>query len=476
MRPLLGSRTALAVAAITALGGLLRFATLGRQSYWYDEAVTVGLVREPLLHMIRLSAGTESTPPLYYVVGWAWTKLFGTSEVGLRSLSATFGTLAIPAAFAAGRELVSARAGLLAAALTAASPFLVWYSQEARAYSLLVLLGAVSVALCGRALKRPTRGVLSLWAASAALALWTEYFALFLVAAEAAVLASSRRRRRLATLPFAGVGLAAVAVFPLAYHQANTSLNDWIGRIPLRIRLESAARWLVGGPFSTAHVWWTIGGVIVLGLGSVLLLSTRRERRSAALAAGLGGASFLLPLIPATLGSDYFLFRNVIAAWVPFAIALGAGLATEAPLRPWLRAVSVCAAVALVVLSTTISIKVTSGRHYARQDWRGVARCLNSTGRPRAILVSPAYERAALKLYLPSVEEVRHEGRTSAELDVIGQPASAFDPPLHLPRMLVPAGASCSDSIRVFRYRSPRAVSLRPPQRDVALLYDPGAP
>src|SRR5438876_576650 len=84
--------------------------------------------------------GSGRTPPFYYMLAWGWAKLFGTGEVGLRSLSALAGTLTIPAAYAAGRALSSRRAGLIAAALFAVNPLLVWYSQEARAYALLALL------------------------------------------------------------------------------------------------------------------------------------------------------------------------------------------------------------------------------------------------------------------------------------------------------------------------------------------------
>ena len=66
--------------------------------------------------------------------------------MGLRSLSALAGTLTVPVCYAAGRTLVSHRAGMIVAALSAVSPLLVWYSQEARAYGLFVLFGSFSAA------------------------------------------------------------------------------------------------------------------------------------------------------------------------------------------------------------------------------------------------------------------------------------------------------------------------------------------
>src|SRR5205085_510379 len=83
-----------------------------------------------------------------------WAKLFGTGESGLRALSALFGTLTVPVAYAIARDVASRKAGLIAAALVAASPWMIWYSQEARAYALVALLVAIGVWLFLRALPK----------------------------------------------------------------------------------------------------------------------------------------------------------------------------------------------------------------------------------------------------------------------------------------------------------------------------------
>ena len=78
-----------ALLGITAGAAALRFSTLGVQSFWHDEAVTVGRVLHPGLGAtLREIPSSEATPPLYYVLAWLWTKVFGTSEAGIRSLSA----------------------------------------------------------------------------------------------------------------------------------------------------------------------------------------------------------------------------------------------------------------------------------------------------------------------------------------------------------------------------------------------------
>src|SRR3954470_7956765 len=175
-------RVAPALIALTVLAAAVRFSTLSVQSYWVDEAVTIDLLHHSFGGMISAIPESESTPPLYYAIAWVWAKLFGTGEVGLRSLSALFGTATVPLAYAAGRRLITQRAGLALAALAAVNPLLVWFSQEARAYALLAMLAAASVALFARALERPTAHGLAGWAVVCALALAAHYFAIFVVA------------------------------------------------------------------------------------------------------------------------------------------------------------------------------------------------------------------------------------------------------------------------------------------------------
>ncbi|HEV2059423.1 MAG TPA: glycosyltransferase family 39 protein, partial [Solirubrobacteraceae bacterium] len=237
---------ALAPALALALlaGAVLRFATLDAQSLWYDEAVTAQLLQMDLRGMLGAIPDSESTPPLYYVLAWLWTQLFGTGEAGMRSLSALLGTATIAVAWALGRRLGGTRAGLAGAALVAFNPLLVWFSQEARAYSLLALLGALSALLWLRALEDdgvgpgspdprrpeddrtpnpPTLGRhhtrLLAWGAVAALALATHYYAIFLVAPQGLWLAlrapGLRERATALSLPLA----AGAALVPLALHQ-----------------------------------------------------------------------------------------------------------------------------------------------------------------------------------------------------------------------------------------------------------------
>jgi mannosyltransferase len=116
---------ALGLVAVIALGAVLRFSTLSLQSFDIDESVTVALLHQGLHATLSTLPTTEKAPPLSYVLAWLWSRPFGLSEAGLRSLSALAGTLTVLLAYDAGKHLISKRAGLITAGLVATSPFLI---------------------------------------------------------------------------------------------------------------------------------------------------------------------------------------------------------------------------------------------------------------------------------------------------------------------------------------------------------------
>jgi uncharacterized membrane protein len=450
------------VVALTLAGGLLRFTFLG-QSYWYDEAVTVRLVRSSLYSMLHSIPGSESTPPLYYVLAWVWSRVFGTTEVGLRSLSALIGTAAIPVVAAAGKELFRERVGLLSAALVAASPFLVWYSQEARAYSLYVLLSALSLLLFARAWNSPSQARLGWWAIGSALAIWTHYFALFLVLAEAMFLAGGRKTRRFVRRPLVVLTASTVLLLPLVYHQSHNGQNGWIEEIPLRWRLKDAVASLLGSP---PHMWWVAAAVVALTIVTVGFIASPTERQSALLLVGLAGVSVLLPLALAALGRDYWLSRNVIDAWAPLAIVTAAGLATGSVRRWYARVALVAVSLAILSLLSERAFTVVTNPH-KRADWKGLARCLGPPQLTRALAINPQYDSVVLKLYRPSIRSPRASDLAS-ELDVISQGVGSFP----VPRGFRRASEACSSTISFTRFRARKGLPPPAPRPDWSVVID----
>ena len=127
----------------------------------------------------------ETTPPLYFVLMWGWAHIFGIGEIALRSVSTLAGIALVPIAYLSARELYSRWAGVVAAAFVAVNPFMIWFSQEARAYMLLALFTGAGFLWFVRARDDPSRRNLTWWVVCSGLALMTHFFAGFAVAPEA---------------------------------------------------------------------------------------------------------------------------------------------------------------------------------------------------------------------------------------------------------------------------------------------------
>ncbi len=134
---------------IVLLGAALRLYNLTYHSLWFDEAISIRWAQSGVSRILEVSMKLvdDRLPPLYYLLLKWWGDVAGLSEFSARFPSVVFGTLLIPVVYALGRRLFGQRTGALAALLTALNPFLIWYSQEARMYSLAVLLGTFGV-LC----------------------------------------------------------------------------------------------------------------------------------------------------------------------------------------------------------------------------------------------------------------------------------------------------------------------------------------
>jgi uncharacterized membrane protein len=435
---------------LLVIGALLRFVTLGHQSYWFDEAQAAHELGLSFGAMVSAMISHESNPPLYFVVGWVWAKLFGTGAVGLRSLSALAGVATIALTYLGGRELVSERAGLVAAALVTISPFMIWYSQEAREYMLLAALCGASVLFFARSLRRRSSRDLGLWALFSALAILTYSFAGFLIAPEAVMLLYAVRRRD-TVAAVAVVAIVQAALLPLILGHASNSLLSFIRATPLHIRIEQVPITFGFGTLymSASLLQYSLLGGAVLVAALILLLVTgapAAQLRGAGIAAVLATVVLLAPLLLALAGVDYYLARALMPAWIPLAIVIGAACTA-----PRARVAGAALAVVLVAAFVYAQVKIQSSPQYQRPNWRGVAAALGSARGPRAIVLYNGLGTDPLATYLPRVPWTTPSGALSVdEVDVIGNPFQRRANPL--PPGVSFAGSTLVDGFVVDRF------------------------
>ncbi len=448
-----------ALAGLTALGLAIRFASLGVQSYHHDEVITAArVIPGDFADMLRQVKESESNPPLYYVLSWGWAKAFGTGEVGLRSLTALFGAATVPVAYGIGRELTSNRAGLIAAAIVAVNPMLIWYSQEARSYAVLVFFVAVALLFFVRALRSGKGRDLSLWALASALALCSHYFAAFAVAIEAVwLLVALRRRWRLVLPALSAVFVVGLALLPLISAQVNPTHIGWIDHSPLSTRIfETGAGFLAG---ETGHVIaepprerYALIPMVLIGMALLLvgLRGSPRERHGAVLGLGVGVGVVLLASGAALAGKDYVVERNLLPALIPLATAVAIGFAASGA-----RRVGLSCAVLLCVYWLAYDFYVTRTPNLQRPDFRDLAEQLGPPVRPRAILT---WRLAAdpVRFYLDDDSRRAYRGVVPVrEIDVISKPVVARKP-VGLPPGFRPVERRRLERLTLIRYVSPR--------------------
>jgi len=407
--------------ALIAVATVIRIITIDNQSFWTDEALTAHEAHLPFRGMLSSVIHVETTPPLYFVLVWGWAKAFGTSEVALRSVSTLAGIALVPVAYLAARELVSRWAGVLAAAFVTVNPFMIWYSQEARAYMLVALLTGASFMWFVRARADPSVRNLAWWAVCSALAVMTHFFAGFVVAPEALWLLWVARTR--ATVLAVGVLAAAQgAMLPFAVGDTSASHGvGWIAAVPRVQRIATTAvEWAGSSIYRRAtEAEGLIGGAALIVLVALLVAfgGDRQTRQGAKVAAAITGFAFLAPLALGLVGQDYFLSRNEIPAFVPLATLIAA-----ACVAPRTRVLGGAMAVALLAVFSITAVDVQTHPYLQRPDWRSVARSLGPASVPRAILAADGATADPLKIYLPGVSWAQPPGRAVLvkEVDVVG--------------------------------------------------------
>jgi hypothetical protein len=491
--------------AIVLVAAALRAWGLGRQSYWFDEWSTTTAVSRRLPGLLTYLSRREGSPPGYFVTAWIWVRIFGDGEAAVRALSVLAGVAVLPVAYstvlALGGSRTSAR---LAAGMLALHPLLIWYSQEARPYSLVVLASAVSLLGFSRAWTQGRNTDIWLWALTSAVAVGIHYFAMFPALMTGAFLLIGRADRRRTTLAASAVGGAlVVCLTPLVLDQRDYSQNQsWIRDFSVAERLSEALRSFLVGPNAPHARLWVLVAVLLMAAAVLARRPVRRLESPVLVMAAVGVGSVVLPLATLVIGVDLFIGRYVIVAAVPLvvAVALWLGESQVSALR------AIALAVAVVWAFGVAHVDRTPAQQ--RPDWRGAAEAFTEpapggTGGARVLVLNTGALAAPLEHYLPSrvVRMNETEAVTVDRIDVVTLlPSSApcnlligsacgliflgGPVPDALDRRLVPTGRSPVAPMVVEHLRPADGSSIRVRKADLVepwelagslVLYDPGS-
>lgn len=258
------------VVILLCLGVLFRVANLDRPVYWVDEVATSmrvsgythADVREqvatglpvtvadlqtfqtirgdrPRSDLVRVLTQSPEHAPLYFVLARFWAELFGGAVVKMRSLPVLFSLLALPAMYGLGKSLFNGHkerhlVGLSAVGLLAISPFFVAYSQEARPYSLWILLLLLVNQFLARSLQTNRWQAWLSYALALILCLYTSLLTVLVVFGQGLAVMVFHPKRRLSYSMVTGAALLALLpwVIVVLTHWAKLQSNTTWMQVP----------------------------------------------------------------------------------------------------------------------------------------------------------------------------------------------------------------------------------------------------
>ncbi|MBN1844853.1 MAG: glycosyltransferase family 39 protein [Sedimentisphaerales bacterium] len=172
------------VLLILLVGLGLRLHQLGRESFWFDEGVSIARSDQSLSGLLANARRAGGNPPGYFLLLHYWIGLFGRGEAAVRMLSVVFGALCLSLAYRMGRLLFDRRTACLTLLLVALSGFHFYYAQEARCYAMLAALGLLSMELFIRWRRRPTAPLAAGYLVTSIALVYTHYYGPLLLAAQ----------------------------------------------------------------------------------------------------------------------------------------------------------------------------------------------------------------------------------------------------------------------------------------------------
>jgi len=443
------SPIALQVAALTLLAFLLRRYNLGDQSLWFDEADIVQRARQPLSVLVEGFTAPGENGPLYTLLLHYWLGLidalpavggllhlvFGaTFEAPVRGMAMLFGTAAIPVMYALARQVGGHWLGITSAVLLTFNPFHIWHSQDAKMYSLLVLMTLLSTLL-----------YIVAWESNRP-ALWAGYVLATWVMLTVHGMAGLVLLAQLAATPFFWRSQATKAysiqskiqtprghpkskilwswsmllvlgpLFPIAWLRfaalvtGTADVGGWYAPTGLLDILQTT---FVTFAVNRSDPPWEVIGAVLLAI--LALLGAFALLRSSSSDASINSiqnpkskiqnqvlvlALWLVPIAIfwlITLKLPLYQSRYLIMALPPYLIMASAGLLFLRRLHPALMAMGVGA---LGLVSFVALLGVNYSGQVQKEDWRGAMVYVSDHTRLRdVIVVFPGYLRTAVDLY-----------------------------------------------------------------------------
>ncbi len=405
--PRIGWKSALI--AIAFLGLVLRIYAIDKNSFWYDEAYSVSVIKSSYHDLLSGKVKDAGNPPLYWAALKAWSSWVGSSDLALRSFSVVCGVATVAMICLLGKRLLDTNTGLIAAALFAISPLSIELSNEARCYALLHLLAVTSTLSFVRWLN--TRGWvdLAVYSFTIFLTCYCHYYGFFVPIAHGIALAAvPEYRKRIfywsgAATVAGAIWLTWIPSFFAQLHQPGnlTRMGDrWTLQFavtPLAFALgrtfawRDSEHWLL----NLAMLLTLIAFIATAAYGSFRL---RDWRFALILCAGWLLLPIIVPLLAALVGKPLFHHRAASVALPVFILLISYGISQ----MPSLLRIIISA---LIFGATAFSLF-----NYATQplkdDWRSATpQILSGSNGQIPLLFDTSIEIVSFEHYISSPQQ-----------------------------------------------------------------------
>jgi 4-amino-4-deoxy-L-arabinose transferase-like glycosyltransferase len=361
------------------------------QAFWDVSGRSLG-------DTVHLLAGnsTELSPPLFFVLAWFSERLFGSSAESLRVVSLAAGLATIPLTYLLGRWTLGRRAGLLGAAFIAFSPFMIFYSCQARPYALMVMLCLVSTLALLRSVRGGGTGWWILYAAASCAAMYTHYTSVFVLAVQFTwALATQPGVQR----PLLAANLAAAVGFApwlpsLSEHNDSPGTEIYGLLEPFtfhNVRVDLGQLWF-GSPLDPISdvpgLLFAILAAVGLIVAAVLFVRARPPLQETVLLAALAFGVPLAMAVYSGIRDTVWNPQNLVASWPAFAVLAGAILTWGALGSRTATGVIRTAAAATVLAAFVVGAVQGLDVNRQRPDYDAIARYIADTGRGREPVVN----------------------------------------------------------------------------------------
>lgn len=380
---------------ITLLAMGLRLFHLGQQGFWLDESVSFVRAIVPLQASMENILAIGIHVPLYFLL-LRPVALIGQSETILRFPSVVLAVLSIPIMYRVGRLSLGRPAGLLGAFFLALNPFHLWYSQEARMYTMVVFFVLGSVYFFLRAIRKNTWRSWGSFVIFSTLAYGTHYFALQIALVQFAfILCRFRILHRVFRKWAICQGLAFLPLIPwlVAYFgQDVVALGiGWIKRPTLLAPLQTL--WAFSSNYGGSLTPIGLFLLCLVLLQGFLTRQPAHRDHKLFLALWLG-----LPIVVTWLISQrrpIYDHRYLIVVLPAYLVLLAYGVVGVSH-----RILKWALTIALVAIMASSSIRIYFDPVFLKQDWRGAAHYVQSSAQANDVIAVERFEDiAALKYY-----------------------------------------------------------------------------